>query len=73
MARFYVPLDKSDYETLDKGGEIKCPYRNCKGRVCKKLDLNGEEIYTEFELDNSVYYECSKNHMHVWGFRRLVD
>ena len=74
MGRYYTPLKKSDYKILDKGGNVKCPYNKCLGMVFKTSDLNGEEIYTEYEFYASIHYRCSKDpENHFWGHDRILN
>ena len=68
----YIPLTKEDYNVLENGGKIKCPYKKCRGLVSKVVDLSQDKIYTEFELDESVSYVCNKKPLsHMWGTRKL--
>lgn len=59
-------MSEEDFEVLDSGGEIDCPYSRCKG-VVRRVPVNGEVVYCEFQLDASLEYKCSKNEDHSWG------
>ncbi len=59
-------LSEADLRKLDRGRTIKCPYKRCKG-IVRKVPVNGQTFYTEFEYESLREYRCSKNENHRWG------
>jgi hypothetical protein len=59
-------LSVEEFNILDEGGEIKCPYSRCGGLV-RKVPEDNPELFTEFDFEASQEYVCSKNRYHCWG------
>ncbi len=65
-------LSKEDIEILNSGGKIPCPYHHCGG-IIRKIPLNGDIFYTDFDSEASNEYVCSKNKKHFWSPFRLIS